>query len=88
MFCGTLVPHKFIIFTSTIVTNYLMTGCSLHAHVHEVSCDVFISCREEISERYGGKLSTFMEGRLYEVFSRIMRVLVGRKIIIPGSFKR
>ena len=43
--------------------------------------------REEIAEKYEGKLSQYMEGPLYEVFSKIMRVIVGRKITVPGSFK-
>lgn len=51
-------------------------------------CITTTLCREEISEKYGGKLSQFMEGPLYEVFSKIMRVIVGRKITVPGKFKR
>ena len=43
--------------------------------------------REEIEEHYEGKLKQQMSGTLYEVFSRVMRVLVGKKITVPGSFK-
>ena len=44
--------------------------------------------REELKEKYDGKLSQEMEGPLCEIFSRLMRVMVGRKIIVPGSFKK
>ena len=44
--------------------------------------------REELQERYGGKLTHHMSGVLYEVFSKIMRALVGKKITVPGSFKK
>ena len=45
---------------------------------------------EEIKERYGDntKLSNHMSGSFYEIFSRVMKVLVGKKVSIPGSFKR
>ena len=29
-----------------------------------------------------------MSGSFYEIFSRVMKVLVGKKVTIPGSFKR
>ena len=44
--------------------------------------------REELKEKYDGKLSQEMEGPLCEIFSRLMRVMVGHKIIVPGSFKK
>ena len=44
--------------------------------------------REELKEKYDGKLSQKMEGPLCEIFSRLMRVMMGRKIIVPGSFKK
>ena len=43
---------------------------------------------EELKEQYDGKLSREMSGMFYEVFSRVMRVLVGKKITVPGTFKR
>ena len=46
------------------------------------------SYREELREQYEGKLSREMSGMFYEVFSRVMRVLVGKKITVPGTFKR
>ena len=45
-------------------------------------------CSEELREQYEGKLSREMSGMFYEVFSRVMRVLVGKKITVPGTFKR
>ena len=43
---------------------------------------------EELQEQYDGKLTREMSGSFYEVFSRVMRVLVGKKITVPGTFKR
>ena len=45
-------------------------------------------CSEELQEQYDGKLTREMSGSFYEVFSRVMRVLVGKKITVPGTFKR
>ncbi|CAI8048938.1 FACT complex subunit SSRP1 [Geodia barretti] len=42
---------------------------------------------QELEERYGGKMTKHMSGSLYEVFSRVMRALVGKKITVPGTFK-
>ena len=44
--------------------------------------------RQELEERYGGKLTKQMSGSLYEVFSKVMRALVGKKITVPGPFKK
>ena len=52
------------------------------------SCDSLCYYREELQERYEGKIAQNMSGTFYEVFSRVMRVLVGRKITVPGTFKR
>ena len=43
--------------------------------------------REEIAG-YDGKLTKEMSGPIYEVFSRLIRALVGKKIAVPGKFKR
>lgn len=50
----------------------------------------YICCSQEIEERYGEstKLSQKMSGSFYEIFSRVMKVFVGKKVTIPGSFKR
>jgi hypothetical protein len=42
--------------------------------------------REEIQEKYEGKLSKEMQGLEYEIISRLMKTLVNRKITVPGSF--
>ena len=51
---------------------------------------VQLFCSEEIKERYGDstKLTHKMSGSFYEIFSRVMKVFVGKKVTIPGSFKR
>uniref|UniRef100_A0A1X7TIA7 FACT complex subunit SSRP1 n=2 Tax=Amphimedon queenslandica TaxID=400682 RepID=A0A1X7TIA7_AMPQE len=43
--------------------------------------------KEDLKEKYGGKLTQEMEGPLMEVFARLMKVLVGKKLMVPGSFK-
>ena len=45
---------------------------------------------EEIKERYGDstKLSHQLSGSFYEIFSRVMKVFIGKKVTIPGSFKK
>ena len=52
---------------------------------HTLCC--MINCREEIAG-YDGKLTKEMSGPIYEVFSRLIRALVGKKIAVPGKFKR
>lgn len=44
--------------------------------------------RDELKEKYEGKLNQELKGPLYEVFARLMRVLVGKKMIVPGSFRK
>ena len=44
--------------------------------------------REELSEKFGNKLKQEMNGPLYEIFAKIMREIVGKKITVPGSFKK
>ena len=43
--------------------------------------------REELKQRYDGKLEKQMDGPLFQVVSRVMKTVVGRKITIPGKFK-
>ena len=45
-------------------------------------------CREELEEKYSGKLGKELSGTFYEVFSRVLRNLVGKKITVPGLFKK
>ena len=44
--------------------------------------------RDELKEKYEGKLSKVMTGQFYEVFSKVLRVLVGRKVTVPGTYKK
>jgi structure-specific recognition protein 1 len=49
-------------------------------------CHFDFSGREDIQEKYEGKLNKVMSGPEYEIISRIMKTLVQRKITVPGSF--
>lgn len=57
-----------------------------------IKCCFFVCVyySEEIKERYGDgtKLSHQLSGSFYEIFSRVMKVFIGKKVTIPGSFKR
>ena len=57
---------------------------------HFLYYNVYINSSTEIKERYGDstKLAHEMSGSFYEIFSRVMKVLVGKKVTIPGAFKR
>lgn len=41
---------------------------------------------EEIKAKYDGKLQKEMSGQTYEVLSKLMKVLVNRKLTTPGNF--
>lgn len=41
---------------------------------------------EELQEKYEGKLEKTMKGPTFELVSKLMKVLVNRKITVPGSF--
>ncbi|XP_062512467.1 FACT complex subunit SSRP1-like [Corticium candelabrum] len=47
----------------------------------------FSLTEEELKQRYDGKLEKQMDGPLFQVVSRVMKTVVGRKITIPGKFK-
>jgi len=54
--------------------------------------DEDITCRlnltqEDIETKYNNKLKTEMSGALFEVFSRVLKEICGRKITVPGNFK-
>lgn len=53
-------------------------------------CVLLQFCSEEIKERYGEstKISREMSGSFYEIFSRVMKVFIGKRVTIPESFKR
>lgn len=44
--------------------------------------------REELKEKYDGKITQEMDGPIYEIVSRLMKAVVGRRITVPGTFKR
>lgn len=41
----------------------------------------------EVEERFEGKLQKNMQGPHYELVSRLMKAVTGRKITVPGNFK-
>ena len=49
-------------------------------------CVLPVIFREDIQEKYEGKLQKEMSGPEYEIISRVMKTLVQRKITAPGSF--
>ena len=61
---------------------------SVHTLLIPLPPRIILCARTELQERYGGKLTQHMSGALYEVFSKIMRALVGKKITVPGPFKK
>jgi Nucleosome-binding factor SPN, POB3 subunit len=42
--------------------------------------------REELQEKYEGKLTKEMTGPAYEVMGKVMKAIVNRKITVPGGF--
>lgn len=42
---------------------------------------------QELKEKYEGKLEKQLTGPTYEVMAKVMKVIVNRKITIPGSFR-
>ncbi|KAI5707179.1 hypothetical protein M8J76_000991 [Diaphorina citri] len=42
---------------------------------------------QELKEKYEGKLDKELSGPTYEVMAKIMKVIVNRKITVPGSFR-
>lgn len=40
---------------------------------------------KELNEKFDGKLSKRMSGQTYEILSKVMRALIGRKVIMPDS---
>jgi len=41
---------------------------------------------EELQEKYEGKLEKDMKGPTFEIISKLFKVMVGRKITVPGNF--
>ena len=42
---------------------------------------------EEMAEKFEGRKDKEFTGPIYEVISKVMKGLVGRKITVPGNFK-
>eukprot|EP00794_Sanderia_malayensis_P000295 gene295-921_t len=42
---------------------------------------------KDLEEKYAGKLKNDMSGPLFEVVSRVLKEIIGRKITVPGNFK-
>ena len=49
---------------------------------------LLILFREELQEKYEGKITQEMTGPIYEIVSRLMKAVIGRRITVPGTFKR
>lgn len=45
-----------------------------------------INFREELKEKYEGKLEKELSGPTYEVLGKVMKVIINRKITGPGGF--
>ena len=64
----------------------------LNVHVaHTLIISMFVNFdhfREELKEKYEGKITQEMDGPIYEIVSRLMKAVVGRRITVPGTFKR
>uniref|UniRef100_A0A0M3HKJ9 Vesicle-fusing ATPase n=1 Tax=Ascaris lumbricoides TaxID=6252 RepID=A0A0M3HKJ9_ASCLU len=50
----------------------------------EVELDLGLA-EEQLKEQYKGKLDKKLSGNVFEVMSKIFRVMVDMKIIVPGS---
>ena len=48
---------------------------------------MLVTSREDLDAKYHGKLKKEMTGPEHEVISQIIKVLVDKKITIPGSFQ-
>ena len=45
-----------------------------------------LSLSETLATKYEGKLQKEMAGPTYEMFSKVMKFVVGQKIFVPGNF--
>lgn len=48
-------------------------------------CNCFVN-REELKEKYDGKLEKELSGPTYEVLGKIMKTIINRKLTGPGNF--
>lgn len=45
-----------------------------------------LTYREELKEKYEGKLEKEVTGPTYEVLGKVMKIIINRKITGPGAF--
>jgi structure-specific recognition protein 1 len=50
------------------------------------SLNIHLCNREELKEKFEGRLSRDCNGPTYEVMSTVMKAMVNRKVTIPGNF--
>ncbi|CAD6188199.1 unnamed protein product [Caenorhabditis auriculariae] len=89
-----LVPHKdgrhvyFVISLNPPIrqgqTRYSYLVCEF-VKEDEIELEIGLT-NEQIEEQFGGKLEREMSGPVYEIVSKLFRVLVNMKITVPGSF--
>ena len=64
-----------------------VTKCATWIFFHPIQCYNHSIFSADIETKYDGKLSKELSGPDYEIISRIMKVLVNKKITVPGSFR-
>ena len=73
------------------VENILQICCLLYDVPEDLrDLSYYLFCllfSKDIEEKYNGKLKQEMSGPLFEVVSRVLKEIIGRKITVPGSFK-
>lgn len=47
---------------------------------------ISIIFREELKEKYEGKITKELSGPTYEVLTKIMKVIINRRVTGPGDF--
>ena len=64
--------------------------CKIHTATPSnlMAYPLLILFREELLEKYEGKITQEMTGPIYEIVSRLMKAVIGRRITVPGTFKR
>lgn len=90
-----LLPHKdhrqvfFVISVDPPIkqgqTRYPFVICLFDKdHTQDITLDM---TENELKDKYEGRLQKNMTGATFEVVSRLMKAVTGRKITVPGSYK-
>jgi len=90
-----LLPHKdhrqvfFVISVDPPIkqgqTRYPFVICLFDKdHNQDITLDM---SENELKEKYDNRLQKNMQGATFEVVSRLMKAVTGRKITVPGSYK-